>query len=167
MLLYLGNVSLQSPSTLQGRSWVDWLIMSTGRDYISELWLPTGLLFISQVIYEHEELWWNNIDRENSWFVHRSSLAILPAESSSNKQEERGKETMNLTLRSFFLFILPNWLFTRRKISRHGADGFTSQKEVVRRVFIALKNPSPPPGLNPPTFGPMESTLTITPPKVT
>jgi len=24
-----------------------------GRDYVSELWLPTGLLFILQVIYEY------------------------------------------------------------------------------------------------------------------
>jgi hypothetical protein len=28
--------------------------MSTGRDYISELRPPTGLLFITQIIYEYE-----------------------------------------------------------------------------------------------------------------
>jgi hypothetical protein len=29
------------------------MIMSMGRDYVSELRPPTGLLFIPQVIYEH------------------------------------------------------------------------------------------------------------------
>jgi hypothetical protein len=33
----------------------------------------------------------------------------------------------------------------------------------VLRIFIALKNPSPWPGLNPRTLGPMANTLTITP----
>jgi hypothetical protein len=32
-------------------------------------------------------------------------------------------------------------------------------------IFIALKNPSPSPGLNLRTFGPMTSTLTITAPR--
>jgi hypothetical protein len=36
------------------------MIITMGRDYIYELWPPTGLLFFSQVIYEHEEPWWNN-----------------------------------------------------------------------------------------------------------
>jgi hypothetical protein len=28
-----------------------------------ELWPPTGLVFILQVIYEHGEPWWNDIGR--------------------------------------------------------------------------------------------------------
>jgi hypothetical protein len=52
------------------------------------------------------------------------------------------------------------------KILLHGASGFTSPpKEGVLQIFIALKSPSPPPGLNPRTLGPMASTLTITPPR--
>jgi hypothetical protein len=41
------------------------MIMSTGRDYISELRPPTGVLFIPQAIYEHGEPWWNDktVDR--------------------------------------------------------------------------------------------------------
>jgi hypothetical protein len=39
------------------------MIMFMGEDCISELWPPTGLLFITQVIYEHGEPWWNDIDR--------------------------------------------------------------------------------------------------------
>jgi hypothetical protein len=36
--------------------------MSKGWDYVSELWPPTGLLFIPQVIHENGEPWWNDID---------------------------------------------------------------------------------------------------------
>jgi hypothetical protein len=38
------------------------MVISMGRDYVSELWSPTGLLFIPQVIYEHGEQWWNDVD---------------------------------------------------------------------------------------------------------
>jgi hypothetical protein len=41
----------------------DWLIMSMGCDYVSELPPSMGLLFIPQVIYEHGESWWNYIDK--------------------------------------------------------------------------------------------------------
>jgi hypothetical protein len=36
-------------------------------------------VFIPQVVYEHGEPWWNDIDRENYWSVHQSSLEILVA----------------------------------------------------------------------------------------
>jgi hypothetical protein len=39
--------------------------MSMGRDYVSELRLLTGLLFILQVIHEHVELRWNDNDEGN------------------------------------------------------------------------------------------------------
>jgi hypothetical protein len=38
--------------------------MSVGRDYVSELRPPTGLLFIPQMIYEYGGPWWNDIDRK-------------------------------------------------------------------------------------------------------
>jgi hypothetical protein len=45
-----------------------------------------------------------------------------------------------------------------------GPSRFTSHpKEGVLRIFIALKNPSPWPGSNPQTLGPVASTLTTTP----
>jgi hypothetical protein len=60
------------------------------------------------------------------------------------------------------------WDFKRSltccKILWHGTSGFTSHlKEGVLRIFIALKNPSPWPGLNPQPLGPVTSTLTTTP----
>jgi hypothetical protein len=61
-----------------------------GWDYFFELRPPTGLLVILQVIYEHGEPWWNNIDRGN-WVFHQKSLTILPAESSSSKAGRTGE----------------------------------------------------------------------------
>jgi hypothetical protein len=39
------------------------LFMSMEWDNVSEMQLPTGLLFIPQVIYEYGEPWWNDTDR--------------------------------------------------------------------------------------------------------
>jgi hypothetical protein len=52
------------------------MMMSMGRDYVSELRPPTSLLFIPQVIYEHGEPWWNDVDR--------GKLLTLPPEFSDN-----------------------------------------------------------------------------------
>jgi hypothetical protein len=52
------------------------MIMSMGSEYVSELRTPPGLLFISQVIYEHGEPMWNNIDS--------IKLLIRPPELSGN-----------------------------------------------------------------------------------
>jgi hypothetical protein len=88
--------------------------------------------------------------RENSWSVHQSYLAIPLRQSSSSKQEARAKGMINLALQS-----------TWRKILPYGTSGFTSPtKEGVLRIFIALKNPSPRPGLNPQTLGLTASTVT-------
>jgi hypothetical protein len=38
------------------------MIMTKGWDYVSELRSTVGLLFISQVIYEHGVTRWNDID---------------------------------------------------------------------------------------------------------
>jgi hypothetical protein len=39
------------------------IIMSMGLDYVSKRRPTFDLLFISQVISEHGEPWWNDIDR--------------------------------------------------------------------------------------------------------
>jgi hypothetical protein len=71
---------------------------------------------------------------------------------------------MNLAFEAS-LFTLRIDFYGCLKILRHGADGFTSPpKEIVLRVFIALKNPS---GLNPLTVGPMANTLTTRSPWTT
>jgi hypothetical protein len=59
-----------------------------------------------------------------------------------------------------------NVSLTCRKILRHGTYGFALHlKEGVLWIFIALKNPSPRPGLKPRPLGPVATTLTTTPPR--
>jgi hypothetical protein len=118
-----------------------------------------------QTIYEHGEPWWNDIDREN--------LLTRPPELSGNHtsshlvaSRRNGRRKWWIWPSEVFLFILPNIFFTCSKILRHGVDGFTSaSKESVLRIFIVLKDPSPQPGLNSRSLGPMRNMLTITPPR--
>jgi hypothetical protein len=55
---------------------------------------------------------------------------------------------------------------TCRKNLPHRTSDFTSHlNEGVLLIFIALKDPSPQPGLNPHPLDPVESTLTTAPPR--
>jgi hypothetical protein len=56
------------------------MIMSMGYDYISELWPPSSLLFIPQVIYKHGKPWWNNVDR-GKLLIHPPELCGNPTSS--------------------------------------------------------------------------------------
>jgi hypothetical protein len=56
-----------------------------GRKYVSELRLQTGLLFILQMIYEHGESQWNDIDKGKLLIRPPELSPILPAESSNSK----------------------------------------------------------------------------------
>jgi hypothetical protein len=49
------------------------MIVLMGWDYVTELWPPTGLLFISQVINENGEPWWNYVSGGKLVFVRQSS----------------------------------------------------------------------------------------------
>jgi hypothetical protein len=140
---------------------IHWLI-TMGRDYVSEPQPQTGLLFIPRVICERGETQW--------WWCR---LGITPDSSTkalwqSYQQRHLGQVGgMDEGVRILPISI---WNTSRsltcRKILRHGTSGFTSQpKEGVLRIFIALKNPSPRPGLNPRPLGPVASTLTTTPSK--
>jgi hypothetical protein len=126
--------------------------MSMGWDYVSELRPPTGLLFVTQVIYEHGEQCWSNIDR--------GRLLIRPPELSGNhksshlvaKQEELAKE-MNFALEASRA---SKGSLTCQKILRHWAD--------VSFEGSAADFYRPRPGLNPRNLGPTASTLAIRPP---
>jgi hypothetical protein len=97
---------------------------------------------------------------DNSWLVHQSSVAVLPAETSGGNRMN-GRRNENFACQ--YLQYLKGSL-TCRKILRHGTSGFTSDpKEGVLRIFIALENSSPRSGLNPRPLGPVASTLIITP----
>jgi hypothetical protein len=99
---------------------------------------------------------------DNSWLIHQSSLAVLPAET-SGAGRRKGRRSENFAYR-YLKYLKES--FTCRKILRHWTSGFTSHpKEDVLWIFIAIKNPLPRPGLNPRPLGPVVSTLTTTPPR--
>jgi hypothetical protein len=86
---------------------------------------------------------------DTSWLVRQSSLVVLPAET-SGASRRNGRRSENFAYQ--YLTYLKGSL-TCRKILRRGTSGFTSHpKEDVRRIFIAVKNPSPRSGL-PATLG--------------
>jgi hypothetical protein len=146
-------------------------LMSSVRDQVDgarlHLWPATtnGPIVHSHIIYEYGEPWLKDVDRGKLPIrPPKRSVPILPAEPPNSKSGgSRRRRKWILYVKYFF--------HTRRvilyivKILRRGASGFTFlPKEGALRIFIALKNPSPRPGLNPRTLGPMASTLTITPP---
>jgi hypothetical protein len=126
------------------------IIMSMGWDYVSELKLPTVLLFIPHMSMEKHG---GMISKGVNWVIHQSSLTILRAESSSTKQLKwRSKWWIRPTkyLCSYYF----GRYFKCRKIL-HGANGITtSPKEGVLRIFIfILKNhPSPSAEFEPANF---------------
>jgi hypothetical protein len=141
------------------------IIMSMGRDYVSEMRATNG-----PIVHPPVHIWaWRTMVE---WCQQRktvdSSTRVLwqsSQQSSASKQEEWVKR-MRIWLCEVFLNILARDYFTRRKILRHGTSRFTSHsKEGVLRIFIALKNLSTWRGLNPWNLGPMASTLTTTPPR--
>jgi hypothetical protein len=60
-----------------------------GWDYVAELLPPTGLLFAYISMDSHGRI---TMSTEENWFFHKSSLAIVPAESLGSKQKKWAKE---------------------------------------------------------------------------
>jgi hypothetical protein len=71
------------------------MIMLMGRDYRSELQPPTGLLSILQVIHEHGEPWWKDINR--------GKYLICPPQITANPTKSHlvAKEMINFMLQVF------------------------------------------------------------------
>jgi hypothetical protein len=95
---------------------------------------------------------------DNSWLVHQSPLAVLPAEKSRASRRNR-RRSENFAYQYLFSSLLCRKYLTTCDLRLY----FPS--ECVLRIFVALKNPSPRPGLNPRPLGPVASTLTTTPPR--
>jgi hypothetical protein len=99
---------------------------------------------------------------DNSWLVHQSSLAVLPAET-SGETGRNGRRSEKFACQC--LKYLSGSL-TYRKILRRGTSSCTSSpKESLLQILIALKNPSPRQGLHPRLLDPVASTLTTTLPR--
>jgi hypothetical protein len=72
------------------------MVMPMWWDYVSELRPPTSLLFISRVIHEYEETWWNDVDRGK--LIRPLELSGKPTNSHLvAKQEEPAKGMMHLS----------------------------------------------------------------------
>jgi hypothetical protein len=138
---------------------LQWLIMM-GWDYVSKQRRLTGLLFIPRVICEHVEPWW--------WWCQLgitpdlSTRALWQSNQQRHLRQGGGMDKGVRILPIQYLRYLKGSL-TCCKILRHGTSSFTSHpKEGVLWISIALKNPSPRPGLNLQPLGPVASTLTTT-----
>jgi hypothetical protein len=74
--------------------------------------------------------------------IHPPQFSALAAAETPNSGEKQG-EKWQLNFAYEYLYHTSMDLLTSRKILRHGTDGFTyPPKEVVLRIFIALKIPS-------------------------
>jgi hypothetical protein len=142
---------------------VDWLI-----DWLwwFETWRLrtaafTGLLFIPRVSVSRAVLMMPAED--NSWLVYQSSLAVLRAET-SGASRRNGWRNENCCI--FCVFDTSTGLLHAVKSYDTRPPAILNQpKEGVQRIFIALKNSLPWPGLNQRPLGPVASTLTTTPPR--
>jgi hypothetical protein len=108
-----------------------------------------GVKFIPQVIYEHGEPWWNDVDR-GKLLTHPPELSGSHTSTViSCKAGGMGKRNENSALQIVFVHIFKCFLDVVKTY-----DIFTSPlKEGVLQIFIALTNPSPWPGPNPQTLG--------------
>jgi hypothetical protein len=95
---------------------------------------------------------------EDSWIIYQTSLAILTAEWSGSRQEERAKEMVNLALRSIFVHTC-KCSYMSWNLTTWGLRLCFPLLEGLLQIFTSLKNL-----LNPRTFCLMASTLNITPP---
>jgi hypothetical protein len=142
------------------------IIMSTGWDYVSELWPPTGLLSSPR--------WYTSMENhgamiskgENSWSDHQNSPTILPAESTSSKAGGIGEGSNEFCLAKY-LFHTWKGSLTCCKILRHGGERIYFPSEWRRAMGVyRLKNPSPSAGFEPAKLR-SNGTLTTRPPRIT
>jgi hypothetical protein len=89
-------------------------------NHVDIMRLPTPLLFIPHVIYEHGKPWWNDTDRGNSLF-HQSSLVVLPVDSFTCKTGGTGEGHKEFCLIEYLFHTSKGYLICR-KILRHGAN---------------------------------------------
>jgi hypothetical protein len=137
-------MGLFKETVLRTHDWlIDWLIMSMGWDYVSELRSPPG----------DTQARWNIIDSEKL-LTHQQELSGNHTNSHLlAKQEEMEKETINFALRSISFILL--CLFNMPNLA---TAGFRKVCCNFYRTWPSLKTR---------IFGPMASTLTIRPPRTT
>jgi hypothetical protein len=96
------------------------IIMSVGWDYVSELRPPKGLFFIPRMIYEQREPRWNDANKENSWFFHHSSLAVVPSHPIACRSD--GRQEWEFGLAKYFYSHLQMIVSCRKNLSTWDFD---------------------------------------------
>jgi hypothetical protein len=95
------------------------------------------------------------------------ALWQIPAQTPSSESGETWRE-IAMILPTKYLFHTPQGFLPCRKISQHGADGFTSPPNMSCYGFLSpLIIHRLRPGLNSQILGPIASTITIRPPRPT
>jgi hypothetical protein len=106
-----------------------------------------------------------NLSSHQSKLIHHRSLLRLQ-KTPIIKAGEYGREmTAAFCLPVSVIYLERSLLCCR--ILRHGAHSSPPSKEVVLQIFIALKIYCPWRGLNQPTWGPLASTIPISPQRPT
>jgi hypothetical protein len=123
------------------------------------------LLFLFVGLPIHCDHYWSvvplHLSSNHFWFSHQSSLAVTSKGTYQRSWRNLVRNVREICLQ-VSIFILQRSLTC--KMLRHGTAGFTSPpKEVVLRIFIALKIYLPRPSLNPRTLGPVVSTIITRP----
>jgi hypothetical protein len=96
----------------------------------------------------------SRLSSNHSRLIHQSFLLWLQKKYLVAKRGETWREFPWIFATGGYIFSYFLDSLTCRKIFRHEADGFTSlPKEVLLRIFIALKNPFPPAGAEPVNLG--------------
>jgi hypothetical protein len=137
----------------QSGTWNNWLLVTVMGWYRTKRHMHCGLFW--SVMCPH-------LCSDHSWFIQPCPL--VAAETSSS--ESGSLRVISFNLADVVSLHAKQGPLTCRKILRPGTDRFTSPpKKGVLQICIAVKNPSPPLGLNPRILGIIVSTLTITPPR--
>jgi hypothetical protein len=103
--------------------------------------------------------WFPHLSSNYPWLTHQSSLAV------TNRHLVATQVKIGEKCPWIFL---TNMSLTCREILRHGTASSNSPlKEVVLRIFMAIKIHRPRPALNPQTLGTMTSTITTRLPRAT
>jgi hypothetical protein len=124
----------------------------------------TGLLFISQVTSGESR--WNDTDRGTLDLSTRVLWQSYQRCHLVANLEELAKEMMTFALRSLLCYTTTVFLTCCKSYDMGPTALLPFLKMCCGYIYIyILKNPSPRPGLNPRTLGPMASMITIRPPR--
>jgi hypothetical protein len=129
---------------------------------------PTGLWFIHRWYMSMVNHGGMISTQYNSWFVHQSSLAVLPAEPFSSKVGGTDKGNYEFRLTKYLCLYFKGMFNMPWNLNEMGLTAvFPLRRKVYCGFLSPLKIHRPRPSFKPRTSLRMASTLIITPPRTT